>query len=505
MDVPVDDRAYLDIKQVTFDRRLSEASSTYLIRAITGEIRPNRDRPLIQVARTIFALGAAIAGDTRRVQDRVIEILLDRNKASPSHLAQRIGALAGTSPAVNIGPEGIDLSPLDIQWETSWGAIAQHVALADFMLTADDLDGFAALSGQFRRLVAERERGEAVITDVTRELGRHMYAWRKAHMPLAAVEKEARAILQFLSGRGERKVSITATTDQDVIAFWLSAIEDPERDRQTERPLFRTTLERFRDVEEVARAAEDMRGMANAADIQDPALIGEKALGVSWAEGTGGTGFAVANDDGLAHPALGAIGRIPRSPNVLTQRERERIARVLSLAPYHVTKPLSLLRDFAFGDLQAKLVNDTRRGLDAEQLTRRFGSNDVTTYVDVHGTYGELHGHLVKLLRIAMVLRGAANTREVAVGEGEAFEVPDDLRAKGMKDLRSMRREGFDAAEEALIDAFAGMDLDLLAVEQGLKPFVAAVEALHRTEALDERFARDRIIFERAFAALYLG
>jgi alpha-D-ribose 1-methylphosphonate 5-triphosphate synthase subunit PhnI len=75
----------------------------------------------------------------------------------------------------------------------------------------------------------------------------------------------------------------------------------------------------------------------------------------------------------------------------------------------------------------------------------------------------------------------------------------------GERELRRMRRAGFDAGRPALAAAVAAVDGALATVTFELDAHREALARLAAAEPLDARLARDRAVFSEAFAALYLG
>ena len=122
-----DERCAADLANVGDGRDLSRADRAWLARVVTGAVRPNRDKPVWDLAHALAALaGATGARDGRDL----ITLTLDPGLARPAALAARFG----DGPAVD------DRGPvLGTAWSTSWVGLARLLALAEFVLTAEDL------------------------------------------------------------------------------------------------------------------------------------------------------------------------------------------------------------------------------------------------------------------------------------------------------------------------------------------------------------------------------
>lgn len=130
-----DERCAADLAAVCDGRDLSREDRAWLARVVTGAVRPNRDKPLWDLAHAL----AALAGATGAVSGRdLVTLALDPGLATGRTVEARF---SGTRAADARGPV------LDEAWRTSWAGLARLLALAEFVLTAEDLAQFSAVTG----------------------------------------------------------------------------------------------------------------------------------------------------------------------------------------------------------------------------------------------------------------------------------------------------------------------------------------------------------------------
>jgi hypothetical protein len=446
-----DEACAADLAAVAEGRALARADAAWLARAVTGAIRPSRDRPVWDLAHA----GAALGGDPRRL----IDLALDPRLASPAALRARVEAEGGAST----DPLGLALAA-PRPWRCSWAGLARLLALLEFLLTADECARF----GEVSALLAALD-GPEDAPDVARRLAAGMGEYRRAHMPLAAVERRFGAIRAFLRRRGQREFG-----DAEVLDFW--------REGAGEEVLFATVVEHFITY---ARVAAELEGLG--------ALGGAVRLGdiENWEER-----LEAASLPTLDGPALdGALRllaeRAEDGPKLLTGAEREALGAILHLDPFHRTRPLTALRARAFGRVQSGIANRLRRGSGGPEVAERVRCAEAD-YAALAEQADALAAHLRRCLTIALALRAKT-------GDGS------DLVEAGERELRRMRRAGFDAGRPALAAAVAAVDGALATVTFELDAHREALARLAATEALEARLRRDRGVFSEAFATLYLG
>ena len=137
-----DERCAADLSNVVDGRGLTRDEAAWLARAVTGAVRPNRDKPVWDLAHALAAL-AGLPG-VREGRD-LVDLALDPRLARPSALEAR---LAGAGPTTDA--RGLVLA--ENGWRAAWGGVARGLALAEFMLTAEDLAAFAEVAPvRFRR------------------------------------------------------------------------------------------------------------------------------------------------------------------------------------------------------------------------------------------------------------------------------------------------------------------------------------------------------------------
>ncbi len=447
-DLPLghDEACAADLHAVADSRMLGRHELSWLARAVAGAIRPSRDRPLWDFAHAVAALGVDGRG--------LIDLVLDPRLATATALQDRLG---GHPSADERGLALDEPRP----WRIGWAGLARILALAEFLLTADDCAGMAELTAEIGTGVAP-----VAAPDLARRLASRLAQYRNLHMPLAPIERRFRAIRGFLRQRGE------AVNDDAIVAFW--------RSDSAESTLFTTIVEHFQTYERAAAAFADLTHLARAESLQ----------GIEgWEDRLEAVTLPTVDPPALAK-ALEALLDLSEGPKVLTGAEHEALAAVLSLDPYHRDRPLTVLRARAFGRIQSGIANRLRRGTGGPDVATRATCGDAD-YATLAEGANELTAHLRRCLTIALALRA---------GEG----VPGALVAEGERELKRMRRAGFDAPRAELAAAVALIDGALATATEGFRDHCSAIAGLAKTKPLDERLAEDRAVFSGAFRAIYL-
>ncbi|SFU50730.1 hypothetical protein SAMN02799631_01006 [Methylobacterium sp. 174MFSha1.1] len=454
-----DERCAADLAAVAEGRDLSREDRAWLARVVAGAVRPNRDKPLWDLAHAL----AALAGLTEARDGRdLVTLALDPGLARADRLEARFAGAAIAVDARGLtGASG---------WRTTWAGLARLLALAEFVLTAEDLSHFPTLTGWLGDLAAAPDAEGAAA--FSRRLARHLAAYRQAHLPLAPLERRFRAILSFLDGR-------RAFTDDDILAFWRAEMSEGER------PGFRTVAEHFVTFE----AASALLG--GLAELSAPASLDavegwEERLDASLAD-------LAAAEPAEALAAL--LDGLPEGPKILTGAERDDLAEFLRLEPFHRTRPLTTLRAASFGRVQSGLANRLRRGSGGPSIAERTACAEAETYPALAARAEALTAHLDRMLRIAAALRVPADA------DGLAPEMRDALAA-ALADSRRVRRAGFDDPAR-LAAGFAAADAALLRLAEEAGRLARAIDSLARHRPLDAAFAADRDVFARTFAEAY--
>ncbi|GJE01922.1 hypothetical protein [Methylobacterium isbiliense] len=461
-----DERCAADLANVGEGRELSRADRAWLARVVTGAVRPNRDKPLWDLAHALAGLARLTGAGAGR---DLVTLALDPRLATPEALAARFaGASAGAAAA---DARGLTLAA-PRPWRTTWAGLARLLALAEFVLTAEDLAQFPLVTGWFDDLAKEPDEAERL----AKRLARHLAAYRSDHLPLLASERRFRGILGFLRGR-------SAFTDDDILAFWRAEMAAGER------PGFRTVAEHFVTFEAAAAVREGLDGLSAAASLD--AMEGwEERLTASLSDLAQGEPAASLAD---------LLADLPDGPKVLTGSERNDLADLLRLEPFHRTRPLTALRAASFGRVQSGLANRLRRGGGGADLAARASCAEAEEYRALAARAADLAHHLGRMLRIAAALRLAAT----GLADDLDAEAQAALR-EAEADLRRIRRAGFDDRAR-VASGFAAMDAALVRLAEETGRFVRAAEALDRRQGLDAAFAADRAVFAQAFAAAYAG
>lgn len=452
-----DERCAADLAGVGEGRDLSRADRAWLARVVTGAVRPNRDKPLWDLAHGLAALArAAQARDGRAL----VTLALDPGLAAPGALEARFSGLADADAR---GPR------LGEAWRTSWAGLARGLALAEFVLTAEDLAQFATVTGWLDELAAAPDPEGAGF--LAKRLARHLTAYRNAHLPLAPLERRFRALLGFLGGR-------RAFGDADILAFWQAEM------RAGERPGFRTVAEHFVTFEAGAHLAGGLEGLSTAASLD---------AHEGWEERLD----AALSDLAAAEPAESLAALLadwPEGPKILTGAEREDLADLLRLEPFHRTRPLTTLRAASFGRVQSGIANRLRRGGGGADIAERVACAEAESYAALRERAEALAAHLARMLRIAAALR-------LAERDGLSPETRAVLDA-AEADLHRVRRAGFEDRAR-LAAGFAAIETALLRIAEETGRLERALDGLARQHPLEPAFLADRAVFADAFAAAY--
>ncbi len=334
-----DEACAADLAAVAEGRDLSREDRAWLARVVAGAVRPNRDKPLWDLAHALAAL-ARLTG-ARDGRD-LVTLALDPGIARADRLEARF---AGTGDTVDA--RGPILPNGETGWRTTWIGLARLLALAEFVLTAEDLAQFAAVTAWLDDLAAAPDAEGAAA--LSRRLARHLAAYRHAHLPLAPLERRFRAILRFLDGR-------RAFTDDDILGFWRRQM------REGERPAFRTVAEHFVTFEAASALLGGLAELASPASL-DAVEGWEERLDASLAD------LAAAEP---AETLVALLAALPDGgPKILTGVERDDLAEFLRLEPFHRTRPLTTLRAASFGRVQSGLANRLRRGGGGADIAER--------------------------------------------------------------------------------------------------------------------------------------
>jgi hypothetical protein len=447
-DLPLghDEACAADLHAVADGRMLGRRERSWLARAIAGAIRPSRDRPLWDLAHAIAALELDATG--------LIDLALDPSLASVAVLQDK---LAGANAADSRGLVLTTPRP----WRCSWTGLARCLTLAEFMLTADALDNFAQIAERVGSGITPSEAPE-----LARALAARMATYRRTHMPAALIERRFHAIRGYLRNVDRRE----GFSDDDILTFWQDGI--------AQDVMFTTVVEHFITYERVAAEIGTLSAIGRADSLEDMD---------HWEDRLEAASLPLADNASL-QDAMELLGAMQDGPKVLTGAEQEALAIVLNLDPFHRARPLTALRARVFGRIQAGIANRLRRGAGGADLAARIPASEAD-YVAAAEATEQLVTHLRRCLTIALVLR-----------TGEAGGA---LAEQGMRELRRMRRAGFDMPRERLAHVMAQMDEALATTAQALEEHRQAIARLHRAEPLDSRVVRDRAAFSSTFAAIY--
>jgi hypothetical protein len=467
-----DDICAADLANVVEGRGLGREDAGWLARAITGAIRPNRDKPFWDFAHFCAVLGQAGHADGRRIIDLLLDPRLARADAVERHLVPLL------RPA-NHDARGLVLTDSEAGWRTSWSGAARLFALGEFLITMDGLAAFKEISGWFDELVLE-PASPAAIDLLVKRLTRQANLYRQSHVPLAPVERRFRAILTFLGSikhEGGRK-DAGGFDDADILAYWRSEVSEGER------PQFRTVAEHFVTFEKVAAVLGGLKGITDAASLDSIE---------DWADRLDAMLGDLATGDDAAMTLAEHLAAMPETPKILTGAERDDLIDLLWLEPFHRSRPLTVLRAISFGRVQSGIANRLRRGSGGASIAERVDCSDAEPYADIVSRSEALAEHVRRMIRIAAMLRL----------EGRNFENPKlvAMLKAAEADIRKVRRAGFED-REALAKAFALVDETLARVAGEIDRFRASAE---KSADIAQRFEEDSKIFSAALMQAYLG
>jgi hypothetical protein len=462
-----DERCAADLANVVESRRLGRENACWLARAVIGAIRPNRDKPFWDVAHAIVAIGAK-----RRAQD-ILDIMLDSRLDAPDAIARHLSSIV---PPERCDEHGLLLQAGDTLWKGSWTGLVRLLALAEFILTMEDLAAFRDVLGWLDEALAPPHDVDLLVSRLVRRINQY----RQAHVPLAPIEKRFRAILVFLSKSRGRDVRGDSFDDDDIRAFWGAEITVGRR------PQLRTVVDHFITFEKATKILGNLRSVAEATSLE--------AI-EDWAERLDAMLADLTTTDDAVMTLAETLAAMPESPKILTGTERDHLIDVISLEPFHRTRPLTVLRTVSFGRVQSGIANWLRRGGGGPPISERVTCADAESYADVLARVVALTTHLGRMIKIAATLRFG----------GKSFDDPAvaELLAAAQADIRRIRRDGFKDPIEELAAAFAKVDEALISVRDEIERFTSAAAKPVKGRLPADRFSEDRAFFSAAFTDAY--
>jgi hypothetical protein len=469
-----DEACASDLGNVIEGRALSRDEAGWLARAVTGAIRPNRDKPLWDLAHALVLLGQQrikAAVDARGVFDLVLDPRLARSDVLHQQLA------AVLMPAA-LDQRGIVFNGLATPWQMGWGGLARLMALAEFILTMDALGSFRDITEWLDEALTARSTAEGIELLVKR-LTRQLNLYRQAHVPLAPVEKRFRTILSFLGAR-RGAARLNQFDDADIAECWASEIG------QGERPLFRTVAEHFVTYEKLSAVMGSLRGVSEAVSVESIE---------DWADRLDAMLGDVAMPEEAEFTLSQQLAALPDTPKILTGAERDDLADLIALAPFHGSRPLTVLRSVSFGRVQSGIGNFLRRGSGGFPVEERVTCREAETYEEIIARAEALRQHLGRMVKIAAALRLS----------GQNFDQPEitAMLAAAENDIKRVRRAGFDD-RETLKAAFARIDETLLSVSAEIGRFLVAVAKPSGGALPQIHFEQDRDFFSGCLKAAYM-
>lgn len=467
-----DERCAADLATVIEGRALSNDGASWLTRVVTGAIRPNRDKPFWDLAHFLAVL-AAISVDARSVIDLVLNPRLARTEALQRALQER-----NRASLVWLDDKGVILPGDEQPWRVTWAGAARLLALAEFVLTADDLAHFEKIGGWLDELDGTSRASVALLT---RRFARLAAAYRQDHLPLASLESRFRSILAFLARRTAPHKN-GAFDDDDILGYWRVEIAGGDR------PQFRTVAEHFVTYGKLIDTLGGLSGLTQAASLES--IEG-------WADRLEGALGDLVGFDEASVILANALAAMPDTPKILTGAERDDLIDIVWLDPFHRTLPLTVLRSISFGRVQSGIANRLRRGGGGAGIEERVGCGEAAAYDAVMARARELKAHVERMLKIAAALRLA--------GRPAADERVAAILAAAEADIKRVRRSGFDGDRATLAASFAEVDDILVRASEEMMSFIRAADSAAKSAPLAATFLADRELFAAAFHTAYIG
>jgi hypothetical protein len=383
----------------------------------------------------------------------------------------------GAPDGVRLTADRLEVTAGAKGWSASFAAVGRTLALGDFIATGDELSMLPGLRAILIDLTDAKADADQARADARRDLSRLLNEFRQRAMPLASGERRTRELEAFLRQRyGRDGDTVEWMTDDDVIAFWQMLTSE---DRRVQ---FRTAVARIRAYADTWKEIAPRRQVSEAGSIDDRFDLAGPAL-----DEDDGPETATAWGDTLSDspPLAARLDRIPETPNVLKGTERQALMYLLSLDPWHHKKPLTVLRWLVFGDLQAIATQAERTRSTVASFAALAEANP--DYAETVKTYQDAKTHLILIAMIAHQLRKSDK----------------NAPRETIRELKQVRRRGFDAPIAELQPAFATFDGDLADVLIALNGFIDACAKLDRTKGLGAAYAKDCPLFLDQFEASY--
>lgn len=491
MDQPVDEHTASDLVAIADARQLSATQCKVLARNVTGALRPNRDFflwVLVNLLSAVFQCRSRRQGAFDPVAG-ALEIVLAREAERRQLLARHCAGQEG----VRLTGEGFAVDLGGLKFDAGWARIEHALAFGEFFITGHDGALYASFTEAVHALFTPHDAAAGVDVAVS-ILSRRIGQWRRDHLPLGRYERHFSALIGFLNSRpqAERKRGVLAFDDDDIVAFWRKCVDSGER------LMFRTAVERFREIERLVAQLGAIRNLGMPADLD--ALVSRMDLDVESGEGWNDT------EDDLAESRLvEALNSLPTDPKALKGTEADSIRSLVTLLPYPKQRPGTVLRVLAFGAVQSGIANYLRRGGGGDDIEVRVTCANAESYDGIAGEFAGLLEHLESLLRIAVALRFGDSAPDADSRLAEMIQRRADIIQQGKADLKNMRRAGFNRPREELAAVFAQIDGLLSDLRDVVRDFTAELARLGKREALGARFTKDKPVFIEILTRAYIA
>ncbi|SON56894.1 hypothetical protein HDIA_3353 [Hartmannibacter diazotrophicus] len=452
----IDEQTKTDVVDIADLRRLTEGQTLRLVQALAGTAAGRHDGACLVAAHALHML-ALVGPETAADRgDFLVECCLDPRVSGRSALTSRLSGLMRENETDGADTASFALPGLAFRLTSR--QIAEALAFVHFLLVADGLQFFADVKTALDEIETGESRLETSVQTMTRALGRVVYAYRMAHFPEQDLMRRNGALAAYVLTQEGGEKGFSRASDAVILGAWLHLVDNGER------TLFETVARRCLQLE---RAIRERRTRSRVHADQALDVIGDLA---------DGDGLSTGPDETDLGPA-GWIAEIPDSPKVLTGPERDLLTGILSLAPLHRDRTLTVLRSQVFSSFQDRL---------ARQLGQQPGKAPKSLQPD--------RDYAAQLAASNAVLGHLVN---VAVLLVEASNGPDGESGVSLPKRQRIRREGFDAPLDEIAAALAPSRSAIAQVIGELRHFNETASA-HCG-----RHAEDLPIFTEAFHRLF--
>jgi hypothetical protein len=436
---------------------------------VCGAIRkPNRDSAWFELAHFCAALSrCGIIGSAR------FGLLLGLETVTPVTIRLAIAELAEPPRSIAFERTGLKIYYPSGTFSIHYSRMPVLLGLYDYISAIDDYGFFAELQTMLDNLASE-SGGEAAVKAVAARMASRMRTYRRTHMAYGRREEKFDRLSAFLTARAGDG-SIWRIDDVAVFDFWKAhAGGDDFRS-------YRTCYDGFLKLIAVLDQARAGEAALNAVPVGSAGQDGELDVPDQEVRDLGEW------SDPLAVFESGGLSEIKFFK---ASSERRPLETLMRYGPDIFALPLGYFRHECFGAIQAAITADLQLKRGAESVRSRLDCSDAEHYRERLDSLDRLSAHLRRLQYVVL---------HYIAGE----DVPDDLRTLALREVKRLKRKGFDPddrdAERRLLFAEAASALVTMSDH-----LARCRKELGRLEpALATHFDADRDEFSSMFHILY--